>query len=418
MSRATRNWIIVLILIPVVLYGVAKLAIWYSVKTTFDDFRDAAAPFAAVEYESIQSPVFGAFGVTGLQVRPHAFNDRIEAGSALVRVDGLMDKYRFLTATMDDRLPTRFNFSLNALRLPLGGDIASWFDQVVARSAAARGNAGGTCTPGAAFTTADMRSMGYEELVAFITFDFSHDQRAGGLATYARVELQDMVEVIVEGRIPASQMRSAPGRLRGVPKLADASVSLRDLSWASRANSYCADELGITEAQYTRQTLTHTRQSFAEAGFQPSDALMEAFEKFATGSAELTLNLNPRQPINPAAVNINADPEYLIDQLGFEVLVDGEPVPELGTVKQVASKTDAAKDTEPVDETYKQTPVPELPQYIKSRVQIFTSGGQVHEGYLDSVDSQKIVLTRELAGGSVTFDVGRSEVNRVLVLRP
>lgn len=406
-----------LVLVPAAVYGVARLAIWYSVKDAFDNVRNSMSPVAAVEYSKILSPVFGAFGITGVRIQPHIFEDEISIGSALVHIQDPIEKYHFLSATMDDRIPTSFNFSLNGIQVPLDGDLASWFDRGVAPSGTPAGAPAG-CSLGSPFSVSDMKSMGYEELLANIELDYSYDRIAGGLSTYVKINLHEMFELVLEGQVPASEVVFAVDRIKGVPKLSDFSISIRDLSWSSRFNSYCAKAMGITEAQYTQRRLTETREALSAGGFRPSDALMKALETFAEGTGQLTLSLNPREPLDPTSVSFSEDPEFLIDRLGLEVLVDGKPVPELGTVVQEVAETEEEEQQKPVDETYKPTPVPELPQYLKSHVQIFTSDGKVHEGYLDGVDQQKIILTRHLVGGSVTFDVNRTDVNKVLVLRP
>lgn len=416
MSRGKRNWILALILIPAAAYGVAKLAIWYSVKDGLDTAAESMEPFAAMEHSSIRSPVFGAFGVTGIRIRPHMVQDEITVGSALVHIDDPVEKYRFLSATLNDTVPTSFNFSLNDVRVPLDGDIAAWSDALAAMARSTSG-ASGACATGTGFSLADMRKIGYEELVANVIVDYAFDRRDRGLSTYLKLRVQDVFEMTVEGRIPASDVVFAVDRMSEPPRFSDLTLTLEDLDWASRFNGYCAGQLGISEAAYVDQRVEEARQAFVEAGFEPSAELLAGLKRFARGAASLTISLNPRDPIDPTKVQIGQDPEYLIDALGIEVMVDGTPIQSLGTAIMVAAE-DEQQAQPSIEETFKPTPLAELPQYLKNSVRVHTADGNVHEGYLDSVDAQKIVLTQHLAGGSATFDVGRDNVQQVLVLRP
>jgi len=416
MSRRTRNWIIVLILIPAAAYGVAKLAIWYTVKDGMATVEESMAPFASVNHSRILSPVFGAFGATGIRIKPHTIDDEITIGSALVHIRDPIEKYHFLNARMNDTIPTSFNFSLNGVRVPLNGDIAGWLDAGAAPAGTASG-APTACEAGTGFTLADMRKMGYEELLANIRADYAYDRRGRGLSTYLKLEIQDVFEMTLEGRIPASDVVFNVSRMRGVPKLSDLTLTLRDLSWSSRFNKYCAGVLGISEAQYVDKRVEESRQALLAVGFEPSPALLSGLRRFARGTASLTLSLNPRDPFDPTRLSMEGDPEYMIDKLGIQMLVEGKPIQNLGSVRKVAAE-ESEEEQKPVDETFKPTSLAELPQYLKNSVRIFTADGKVHEGYLDSVDAQRIVLTRHLAGGSATFDVGREDVAKVLVLRP
>jgi len=416
-SRRTRNWTILLIVVPALAYGAAKAVVWYSVRNSVQNIRESLSPFASLEYAKIASPVFGSFGVTGIRIKPRVFEDEISIGSALVHIDDPMEKFNFLRSTMDERIPTSLHFSLHDVRVPLTGDIAAWFGKN-----AAPGNTPGTsppaCNTGAAVTVADMKRMGYEELVGNVVLDYSYDRRSGGLNTYLKLTLQDMAELTLEGTIPAAEVVFNTNRVKGVPKFSDLSLSLHDLSWASRFDKYCAQAMGITEAQYVQKRMADTRQAFEAADFEPSPELLAGLEKFTTGKATLTVSLNPRDAVSFTQLPAGDDPAYLIDSLGIEVMVDGEPVKNLGKAKEKEVVKAEEKKVEPQEETFKPTPIQQLPQYLKSRVQVFVTDGNMHRGYLDSIDAEKLVITQHLAGGSATFNVSRKDVAKVLVLRP
>lgn len=414
-SRKTRNWVMVLILVPAAVYGVARLAIWYSVRDGLQTVQETMAPFASVEHSRILSPVFGAFGATGIRIKPHLFNDEIAIGSALVHVDDPIEKYQLLSATMSDTIPTSFNISLNGVRIPLSGDIAAWFNSN-AVPATATGPAS-MCKTGAGFTLGDMKKLGYDELVANVKLDYAYDRRVRGLSTYLKLEIREMFEMTLEGRIPPSDVVFSVDRMTGIPRLSDLTLTLDDLSWSTRFNRHCAETLGISEAEYVTTRVEGTRDAFTAAGFEPSSELMAGLEQFARGAAPLTLSLNPHDPFDLTQLEMEGDPQYMIDKLGIEVRFEGKPVQNLGAVKKVVEK-EVDPEPEQTAETFQPTPLEELPQFLKSQVRIFTIDGKVHEGYLESVNPRSIVLTRQMAGGSATFDVGRDNVEKSLVLRP
>lgn len=416
MSRTTRNWILILVLVPLAVYGAARLAVWYSVNDAVSSVRESLSPVASLEYAKTLSPVFGAFGVSGIRIRPHAVDDEITIGSALVHVDDPLEKYHFLRAAMRDTIPTSFNFSLNHIRFGLQGELASWLDRAAAGAPAASGDSS-VCRAGTALDMGDLRGMGYDELVASVQVDYEYDRLRNGLVVYATMDFAQMFEITLETRIPPGEVVFNIDRMQGIPRLANLTLSYVDQSWASRFNGYCAASLELSEDQFIERKMAEQRQLFSLAGFEPSDALMNALETIARGNGELTLNFNPRDPISLTDLDVTEDPEFLLDQLGLEVLVDDKPVENLGAVRQ-APEEEAERETAQRKETYKPTPLAELPRYTKNRVRVLTRDGKRHEGNLDGVEADRLILTRHLAGGSATFEVQREEIDQVLVLRP
>ncbi len=158
MSRTTRNWILILVLVPIAVYGAARLAVWYSVKDTVSSVRESLSPVASLEYAKTLSPVFGAFGVSGIRIRPHTVDDEITIGSALVHVDDPLEKYHFLHAALRDTIPTSFKFSLNRIRFGLQGEFASFLDRTMAEAPATSGDPS-ACRAGAAGDMGDLHGL-------------------------------------------------------------------------------------------------------------------------------------------------------------------------------------------------------------------------------------------------------------------
>jgi len=405
-----------LVLLLAAVYGTARLAVWYSVKDAVSNARESLSPLASLEYSKTLSPVFGAFGISGIHIRPHLLDGELTIGSALVHIDDPIEKYHFLRATFSDRVPTHLKFSLNRIRVGLEGSMASWLDQNTTPRQSTSG-APAACAVGAPFTVQDIRNMGYDELVANVNVDYAYNRRQGGLVAYTRISLEEMFEVTLETRIPAGELVLDLDRMQGLPRLSNLTVSFADLSWASRFNRYCAAKLGMEEEQFIHNRMAETRHLFSTGGFEPSDGLLAALETLARGNGQLTVNFNPRDPVALTSLDISEDFEYLIDKLGLEVLVDGKPVQSLGTVRELPVE-ETEQEKQQLRETYKPTPLTELPRFIDNRIRIITKSGATHEGSLDGVEADRIILTRHLAGGSATFDVDRADIERILVLRP
>ena len=417
-SRRTRSRIILLILIPVLAYGAARVVVWYTVKEAVDHVRESLAPVASLRYAKIMSPVLGRFGVAGVRVRPHLLDDDISIGSALVNIDDPLDKLSFLRTARSRQFPTSLDMSFNHVRIPLSKEVVAWLDKRMTTPPASVDGVPAACRAGARATASDMKKMGYDELVGDVLVHYTYERRSGEIVGYVRLALQDMLDATVEATIPASEVVFNVGQLKGMPKFSKLSITLSDPSWTSRFNDYCAKAMGITVPEYIQRRITDTRQAFESANFAPSDALMKGLERFAAGKSRLTVTLDPRDPIALSQLNPMRGPDYLIDTLGLGVQFDGQTVNDLGAIKTAEKTESESAPQQPQEETFKPTSIEELPQYLKMRVRVLMTDGNTRRGYLDSIDGEKIVLTRQLVGGSATFDVALKDVKRVLVLRP
>ncbi|MGA8258593.1 MAG: hypothetical protein WB783_00100 [Arenicellales bacterium] len=417
-SRRTRNRILLLILIPVLAYGAARVLIWYTVKDAMHRVHDALAPVATVTYARILSPVFGRFGVTGVRVRPHLFNDDISIGSALINIEDPLDKLQFLRTARSRQFPDNLDLSLNDVRIPLTKEVVAWLDERMTPPEAVEG-VPAACRTGTSVTASDMKKMGYDDVTGDVLVHYTYDRRSGDLAAYVKLVIEDMVDATLEGTIPASEVVFNVDQLHGMPRFSKLSISVSDPSWTSRFNEYCARAMGITAPEYVKTRIADTRQDFESANFEPSDELMKGLESFAAGKSRLTVTLDPQNPIALAQLNNpGGGADYLIDTLGIGVQFDGHAVDDLGAIKTAETTTTTPAPQQPQQEAFKPTSIEELPQYLKLRVRVLMTDGNVQRGYLDSIDAEKMVLTRHLVGGSATFDVALKDVKQVLVLRP
>lgn len=417
LSRRTRKRVIILILVPVVAYGVARVAVWYSVKGAFDHIRASLSPVASLTYTRILAPVFGPVGVTGIHLKPHVFNEEISIGSAMIGIEDPIAKLKFLHAAMSRQIPASAEVSLNDVHVPLSGDIAAWLNEKTAPAGVTAGPPA-VCKSSLAPTAADLKKMGYDELAGNVVVRYVFDRRSGELGTYVKVDLQDMLEASLQGTVPPSDVVFNVDQLKELPRFSALTLSLSDPTLASRLDKYCAEAMGITASQYVHQRVNDIRRLFESEKFHPSDELMAGIENFTAGKSRLTVSLDSSDPLALSDLRTSDTPQELIGNLGVQVLFNDKPVKDLGVIETAqAAQTEQSSD-QPVAETYLPTPIAKLPQFLQRRAKIFMNNGNVHQGYIESIGAGKLVVTQQLAGGSATFDVKLGDVRKVLVLRP
>lgn len=409
-----RLVLLLLVLLPAALYGGVRGYLWYSVKDTVSQVQKMLTGQGFLSYREVRSPVLGPIGVTGVTFTPRGFNQSIEIGSVLAHWDEPEQLIKILEAFYKKQLPAELKLSLNRINIPLTGEFAAWFDapgQLVTQPIPTPASLHG-CGNGA-FSSTDLRNMGYESL----TIDLRLEYARRGLdqtSFLIRMRSHDMMALTLEGRLPSGAALSSTTRLlsSGV-SLGSISLTYDDESYNKRMLKYCTERTGKPEQQFVDD---HVQQLVDELGryqMAPSDELIAVYRQYLTDPVTLTISLNPYEPLAPGVL-YKLDRDNFVDWLGLEISADGKPVKEI----RAALQPEIAEEEAPPqqhEETFQMTPVAELTEHVGRLARIRTKTG-VLEGYLEKANSQELVLTQSLSGGSFTFVVEVEDVALVEVL--
>lgn len=411
-----RKVLILLVVIPVVAYGGARGILWYLVNSKGEELKKALAPVAAFDYKHVQASLTGPLGIENITISLHALDDEVRVKSILVAADGPQEVYKLARAAWDDKLPERLRLSINGITLSLDGEIAFWMNNQ-AVSGSGNNPFDTSCGGKANLGSDDLQQMGYEKLVTDLRMEYQFGRGEEGLGVFAQISTRDMMSVRVSGNIPANSVSTSVQRLaQSAPELAYLSVTYADDSYQKRKNEYCAKLEGITVADYVDASVESLKNFLLDNEFRPSDELIAAYRKLLTGSPKLTMVLNPVEPLDLAALAAidSANPGQIP---GFQVLIDDEPVT-LGEIIEPEPETlvDANGAPHVPPDTYKETTISELDQYLNRRIKVYTRDGKLHQAFLERVEPEQLVLTRHLVGGSATFSVPLTDVTGVLVL--
>ena len=392
---------------------------WYSLKSVVDQVRAGVSETATLEYGDIKTPILGPIGVTKIRYRPHGFDQTVNIGSVMILWKEPQELLDLLQAFYQNRLPERLRLSANRISVPIQGDIAEWWDKQagidldmpVTIPASMFG-----CGEGA-FTSADLRSLGYETLFANLRFEYNFRRISNELTFYASMRAQEMMTLSLDGSIPSSGISlSLTGIGSSPPRLANVSISYDDESYNKRKLSLCTKRSGVTQDQYVNNHIKGILTDLREYRLYPSAELIDAYRAYLVKPAKLTVNLNPYEPLSPETF-AKFDHTNFIDWLGIEVFADETPVKELVRLDQpefvVAEPTEATLRQE---ETFQSTPIEQLPEHVNRLTRIRTKQGKTHYAYLESVNVEELILSQHLVGGSATFSVSIDDISEISVL--
>lgn len=414
-----RNLTFLILIIPVILYGATKGYLWYSINSAVTDIQSKVSEFATLNYEGIRTPVLGPIGVDGITYKPLGFDESIKIGSVLIHWNEAHELIDLIKASYKKTLPEQLKVSINQVNIPLGGDIAGWWDseqQLAINTPMSLPASMWGCGAGA-FKSADYRSMGYDSLSANLRFEYSLKGKSKAFSFYGKVENQEMMKFHIDGSTPSNEVALSTNTIfNSLPRLGNLSITFEDDSFNTRKIKYCAQQAGQPEKQYLDDHLKHVVSDLNKSGLHPSTELIDAYRSYLTGSSKLTLSINPYEPMD-STVLARVDPENLVEWLGLEVVAGETPIKDILAPPQLETVVEEQqKATQQKEETFNSTPIAKLREHLGKLARVKTKDARFHYAYLEKAGTEELTLTQHLAGGSATFVINITDIEDVSVL--
>jgi len=414
-----RNLILLLVILPLLLYGGLKGFLWYSIDSTIKSTKALLFPTADVSYKEIRTSVLGPVGVTGLTIKPHGFDDIIKVGSVLARWDKPREILPILEAFYKNTLPVNLNLSIDQIVLSLDGDIAArlgrqelWEAKIPIRMPPSLWG----CGTGK-FETADLKAMGYNRLNLSVRLEYMRSPVTNTVSFFARARSPDIMVLSAEGSTPSGKsFLSLSTLISSGLEWSSFSFSLDDESYNEKKISYCSGKNGQSPEEFVDDYVKRIAADLEQSNLTPSAELTAAYRSYLTKPARITVNLDP---FEPAGMEIFSElgRDNFAQWLGLEVLADEKPVLELLASSRIdaveAEKLEAEKQKE---EQFNPTPVAELRNHLNQFVRIKTQDGKTLYAFIESAGSANLLLTQHLVGGSASFTLDYSDIVEVAVL--
>jgi hypothetical protein len=414
-----RNLILLLVIVPVLLYGGVKGFFWYSIDAMIKQAKIRVAPSADITYREIRTSVLGPIGVTGITIRPHDINDVIKVGSILVQWDEPREILPILEALFYKKLPDKLNLSIERILLSLDGEIVAglgqqqqWDSNLPFRVPASIWGCGS-----GKFQAADLLAMDYQRLRIDARMEYNYYPVTKNLSFFARIRSPDMMTLSFEGEVPSGKSHlSLNSIISSIPKMSNFSFALEDESYNAKKISYCSKKNKQSGDDFLDDHVQRIVADLQQSNLNPSTELTNAYRDFLSKPARISVNFDPYEPTGIEKFS-ELDRDNFAEWLGIEVLADQEPVGEL--LAPLQSEQDETEEPEqPVqkEEQFNPTPVADLGDFIGKLARVKTNDGRAHYAYIEKANTENLVLTRHLVGGSATFKLSYAEIIEVAVL--
>ncbi len=415
-----RNVIILLLILPLLVWGGVKAFLWYSIDATFKQAQARLSDQADISYQDVRTSVMGPIGLTGITIRPKGSDDVIKVGSLLATWNEPKGIVPILEAFYKKSLPKELNLSANQIVLSLDSDLgdmitqpATWdWQPPISLPTSIWGCGNG------AFQSADYNAMGYQRLELNARLEHSISAATGTLDFFLRVRNPDMMTVSLEGSIPAKQnaIPSLQQILSPELKLSSLSYSVDDESFIKKKISYCSQKSGESPSEFINSQIRRIATDLKRSNLYPSDELSKAYRNHLTNATRIAVNLDPLEPAGTAEL-AQLESANFVDWLGVNVLVADDALSELFVEREVATEEEKEEESEkPREETFNPTPITELGTHLSRLARVKTNDGKTHYAYIENAGPEMLILTQHLVGGSATFELEYSEIIEIAVL--
>lgn len=181
--------LLLLLLIPVLLYGALKGVMYYNAKRSVDDIVAAAADHADVRYADISTDLRGAVTVSAIAVQPLGSDEVVTIDAVRVASDDPMFFIRGMQWRGEEGAPPgSLSFTISGLSMPLA---AAFRDRPVAPAV----DSAGLCSDGVSIDPQLLQRIGLSALNMDVDGSYRIDEANRTLDIGMNVDLRDIQSV-------------------------------------------------------------------------------------------------------------------------------------------------------------------------------------------------------------------------------
>jgi hypothetical protein len=415
--------ILLILLIPVALYALAKGAMYFKAKSTVDDVVVSMANQADVRYADISTDLSGAVTVSGITVQPRGFDDSVSIDSVRVASD---DPLVFLFGgdwtSGKDTPPDSLSFMVSGVSVPL----ESGFMQELAEGSGVGDD--DPCRNGLKIEPPLLSKMGFDALTVDFDGGYRLDPAARTLSLDAHFDVRDVQGVTFTATLtdvdPEALVQGAPPQFN----LGGFEMSLRvEPEFGRQALKVCAAGSDESIQAWGGKLAEQAIEEMRLGGIVLGDGLTRAVRDFYRDWGELKLVSRPEKPVGMMSMMF-LPPDQLVDALALNLSLNSVPVtdtrftiekPDMAGLSALfGAEPEASPETQAktprriiVRREYESISTGSLSRYVDHLVRLKPRGQPLREGLLKGIRDGEAVVEQTLHGGKYTVYVPLAEID-------
>jgi len=290
MWKLLRN----LVIVAVLLVAVLKLVLWYETQQGASRLVARLSPYAQVQIGSVSSSLDGSIELSGVNVTigKGASRENWRATQVSLTTPGALWLLRRLLFG-DESLPEQLGVTLKGLQAPVAvlgvGADAAWLSPLSLVPFETLG-----CGVVSRFSVVDYQRMGLNPGAQQQHLEYRYDATGHALTFAAEFASPPFSTVSVRGELQKFDPHGIASGAWQQLHVSEVSVGYLDGGYLSKRNRFCAQQAGISPAQFVDQHLSAVATFLSDRGVQPGAQVEAIYRSLVTeGGRVSVLSLPP-----------------------------------------------------------------------------------------------------------------------------
>lgn len=422
--------LLLVLLIPVALYGAAKGLMYFKAKSAMDDIVTAAANQAEIRYSGISTDVLGAVTVEGITVQPRGYGDRVQIDTVRVASDDPMFFIRgwdWEPGQADP--PDHLSLQVTGLRMPLDNEFLAQYTA----NRNLLGEPNDPCAGGPSIEPALLERLGFSELVVNLGGHYRLDRSRETVDAGWRMDVQDLqsMDMSIEMSDVDTEAlnQGAPPQMN----LAGFRVAVEvSPEFGRQALKHCASGTDLSVEQWSERYANQFLDELADQGVRLGSGLQSAVRDFYRDWGTVEIVAAPAEPLGLLSLAF-LPPNRLADAMSLSLRVNDRLITDTRFTweRPEGSGLSALFGAEPEEPTSKPASAPrrvvvrreyeavsagDLVRYVDHNVRIKPRGQPMREGLLKGIRDGEAEVEQTLHGGKFTVYVPIGDIQSAKAL--
>lgn len=426
-----KRFLLILVAAVVIGFAFVQYKITSSVSDGLENLQQTIAPFVRMEYGDVSSTLTGTVEVTDIRFVSLQNNQEIVVDKVALNAGNAWVLMNLRNNLQQNKIPDRLEFAIEGLAADMEL-MTNLQNTAVTDSPYTRLETAG-CNGLSRFSRKELSAMGIDHLAVDMTTGYELSEGGTQLRFTNRMVFRELMavnlEMVISHPAPINDV-GLSAELANSSSLSSASIALEDRGQLARAQKWCAEESGMSTAQYRKHHLEAWEAEWRKMGLKPSESLVNAYRDYVENPENtLTVDIEPFPALNLGDNYLSNDPIYLSGRLNPHVSTDNtvmKPV-SLSLVQSETTIGSQEKTVEPEDPTANseqtlsadrapskaQAPAPEIDTYIQRNVAIALNNGRRIEGIVQAIEGKTLTLKRHLHGGTMIVPVQLQDIKTI-----
>jgi hypothetical protein len=424
------------IALPILVYGLIKLSLWYSTKITIENFSKQAQGIAEIEYKTITSSLKGSVSVNTITIFIPIAKESIHIKSIRLSADNLLTllKLGLRSKFKSNEIPKSLSLIVEGLRVDINSKLIN--SPKGTKQTPFERFSTLACGETLRFDEKALTKMGYSEIETDFNLSYSYDKLSKNLSInlYENMDrffsLDFSAELKGVSKIPDSSalaIGASTGTIpQDFPQLGKVKLSINDDSFISRKVNFCANNNNSSQKDYIKKHVAMVNNYLQQLGMTFNQSLVDAYTTSLTHPGNVVVSMDFSAITDPMELS-QFLLEDIIVQLNTELLVNNKPITPIsikidqqqfadtkkGKVKEIKIHDPNVKIRE--KRKYHAVNKNNLQKYSKHMVIVKTVQGKTYEGQLHLVGINKYEIIARSRGGEIGYFVKNSDIKSIQV---